>query len=221
MQKGFTQTLLILIIALFIFIALGIYWFNFKDSSYNSSDKLVPPLPPTQEQMKQNQQYKNETLGFEFTVPDGYYVFEENEEQFHKRSNGEMRKNFNSTLYYPPAQFITSLYLIDEEKDFDKSPLSIWVFENPENLDAAGFYKKYWYYPFIWGDFTSAKEKIAPENMELIGGKEGMSGVVNYREGKPKFIYLPLEDKDLMLQIQFPTQNNEEGKHILESLKFE
>jgi hypothetical protein len=98
--------------------------------------------------------------------------------------------------------------------------MTVWVFKNPDNLDAVKFFEKYWYYPFVWGDFTSIRNEIAPKDIELIGGKEGQFGIVGYRDGKPKMIYLPLKEKNLMAQIQFPG-DNVEAKEILRSFKFE
>jgi hypothetical protein len=110
--------------------------------------------------------------------------------------------------------------LSESEKNPDKAELSVWVFKNPDNLNAQKFYEKYWYFPFVWGDFTQRKNEIAPGDIELIGEKEGNFGIIGYREGKPEIVYLPLKDKNLMMQIQFPSENVK-AREILKSFKFE
>lgn len=216
MQKGFAPILLVIIFAA-ILTSAGVYWSSFKKASeVVIQEKMVSPTPPNETN------YENAQLGFKLVLPGGFLVKEESEKDYFKRSNGDVRKNFTYYIQYLPPDFINSFYVLENGEDnLDKAKLAIVVFKNPDNLDAQKFYNKYWYYPFVWGDFTAGKNKIAPENIEQIGGKEGKYGIVDYREGKPKFIYLPLESKDLMFQIQLPSQGNEAGQKILESLKFE
>lgn len=158
--------------------------------------------------------YENPDLDLRFKYPVEYEVKEETEAQFHKRSNGDMRKNFNSTLFYPPAEFITSLYVAKPGEDLKDAGLSIWVFENPDNLTPQAFYKKYWYYPFIWGDFTYAKEKIAPSEDFKLGEATASSSIVEYQTGSPRFAYLSRGGKMFL----FKTNGNDE---ILKSIIFE
>lgn len=222
MQKGFAQLVLILIFAATILSATGVYFLYFNNQSPKTvQDKIVPPTSKEEEQMKQKSTFKNEALGFEFTIPPGFLVKEESEKEYFKRESGDIRKNFTYYIQYLPPEFVNSFYILEEGEDnLDRAKLTVLVFRNPDKLDAQKFYNKYWYYPFVWGDFTQAKNKIAPESIELVGGKEGKSGLVDYREGKPKFIYLPWGDKSLMLQIQMPSEDNEVAKKVLESLKF-
>ncbi len=167
------------------------------------------------------QTVSNDLLSLKFDLPKGYSLVKESEEEYFKRANGDIRKNFNGYIFYPPAEFADSFYILPEsEKNPDKAELSVWVFKNPDNLNAQKFYEKYWYYPFVWGDFTQRKNEIAPGDIELIGGKEGNFGIIGYREGKPEIVYLPLKDKNLMMQIQFPSENVK-AREILKSFKFE
>lgn len=210
MQKGSAPILIL--IALVVILGAGtFYWLNFKNQSI--PDKLAPPTPPVKQQMEQANKYKNNNLGLELNIPSDLVVTEETEEQFHKRSNGDMRKNFKSTLFYEPAEFVTSLYVTKPDQDLKEAPLSVWVFENPDNLTAAGFYKKYWYYPFIWGDFTSAKEKIAPNIEFMIGESTASSSVAAYQQNSPKYTYLPRGDKMFLFK-------ETDGSDILKSLVF-
>jgi hypothetical protein len=213
MQKGFTQLLLIAIFAIAILSAIGVYFFIFKNQpSENIQKKMVPPTPPTQEEVKRSI-YNNDTLGFMFIIPEGAFIKEETEAEFHKRSNGEMRKNFAYYIKYPPAEFVNSLYVLNKDNDYENAPLSLWIFENPDNLDAAAFYKRYWYYPFIWGDYTSAKEKIAPTLNFEISEATGSLGMAAFKPNSPKFIYLPKNGKMYL----FKTVGN---SNTLDSFKF-
>lgn len=218
MQKGFAQLLLLAIFAIALLAAGGVYFFIFKPQS--SEQTLFPvnypmdaSVKPKGEEVKQSKTYRNQLLGFEFTVPDGYLVKEETEEEFHKRSNGEMRQNFNYYVKYEPAEFVTSLYVLNKDNDYENAPLSLWVFENPDNLNAAAFYKRYWYYPFIWGDYTFAREKIAPTLDFKIAEATGSLGIAAFKPNSPKFIYLPREGKMYL----FKAVGN---ANILDSFKF-
>lgn len=220
MQKGFANFLLMVILVSAILSVLGVYWISSKNQpSVPIQDKKM--LSPASNKL-QNTAYKNSEMGLEFSLPPGYSAKEESEKEYFKRVYGDTRKNFTYYVQYPPPEFVNSFYVLKNgEGNWDKANLIISIFKNPENLDAAKFYKDYWYYPFVWGDFSAEKNKIAPVNVELIAGREGKSGVVDYRESKPKFIYLPRGDRGLMLQIQLPSENNETGKKILDSFKFE
>lgn len=219
MQKG--SSLPLMLVGLFTILVPILYYYNFYSDSETVTQvktKSIPSSTPA----KSSRIIPNDLLGLEFEIPDGYNLKKETEQEYFKRANGDIRKNFTYYVQYSPAQMAESFYIIsDSENNLDKASLSVWIFKNPDNLNPEKFYGKFWYYPFVWGDFTDAKNKIAPESGELIGGKEGKSGTVDYREGKPKFIYLPLNEKNLMLQIQIPTEGNQTGKEILESFKFE
>jgi hypothetical protein len=218
MQKGFAHLLLIAIILAAIVAAASTYFFIFKnpqsdkDILISPNDRMVPPIALTEEAMRKNQTYRNQSLGFEFVVPKDYFVKEETEAEFHKRSNGEMRKNFTYYIKYPPAEFNTSLYVLNKENDYENAPLSLWVFENPDNLNPEEFYKEYWYYPFIWGDYSSAKEKIAPTEVFRIAEASGSSGIATFKTNSPRFIYLPKNGKMYLFKVI--------DSKILDSFKF-
>lgn len=218
MQRGSVLPLLLIIVVALLSLV-GVFFYSQATVSKQISLQTVrvSPLPsPT------SRSISNEALGLNFEIPLKYSLKKETEKEYFKRAFGDIRKNFTGYILYPPAEFTEAFYIIaDGETNLDKSTLTVWAFKNPDDLTPEGFYKKYWYYPFIWGEFSGGKEKIAPVEIELIGGKEGKSGVVDFRDGKPKFIYLPLWDKKLMLQIQFPTEDNLTAKKILESFKFE
>lgn len=221
MQRGSVLPLL-LVTGLVLAIGAGVFFIQFSRTSTVSeaakpfSPRAIPSVSP------QSLAAADDILGLKFEVPPGFKLVRETEEEYFKRAFGNIRKNFNTFILYPPAEFSKAFYVLTgAENNLDKAILTVWVFQNPENLSPKAFYDKYWYYPFVWGDFTSARNNIAPESIEIIGGKEGEYGIVDYREGRPKYIYLPLGDKDLMMQIQLPTENNLTGQEILKSFRFE
>lgn len=218
MQRGAVLPLILVIILLVLLGGAGVYYYQAKPSNLSND---APPGAVYQKPSPISEMVSIESLGLKFELPIGYKVVKETEEEYFKRANGQIRKNFNYYVLYSPAEFAEAFYVMPEsEKNLDKAVLTVWVFQNPEDLDPEKFYEKYWYYPFVWGDFTARKNGIAPKDIELIGGKEGKFGVVDYRDEKPKFIYLPLRSKNLMMQIQFPSEN-EIGKKILKTFRFE
>lgn len=217
MQRGSVLPL-VLISVLAISLA-GVLYF-LKPWGSNSSKPSLPIVKPSPSPYKQ--EITDDLLGLKFEIPQKFSLKKETEEEYFKRAFGNTRKNFSSYVLYPPAKFTEAFYIVPvSENNLDNALLTVWVFQNPDNLDANAFYAKYWYYPFVWGDFTGRKNQIAPESVELIVGKEGSYGVVDYREGKPKFIYLPLRDKSLMLQIHLKSEGNLIGQEILQSFRFE
>ena len=226
MQKGSAPILIVLLVVIS---SLGIfgYWYISSTQTPDTQDELIPPTRQSMPAIAPSTEpsptiYTDPSLGFKTKIPQGFNVREETEEEYFKRANGQIRDNFTSYVQYPPPMFTKSLYVIKEsDKDLGNAVLSIVVYENPENLSPEKFYNKYWYYPFIWGEFGGDKSLISPKEIEKVGGTEAGSAVVNFRESKPKFIYLPLEDKKQMLQIHLPSENNQPGEDILKSLVFE
>ena len=219
MQKGFAPLVVLMVILVSILAGGAVYFlfYSSKSSSVeNTVDKVTTPVEDSTSSaiLKEDPNIYTDNEGnFSLTTDPRLEAVEETEDQFEKRVNGNMRKNFTSYIQYAPAQFVNAFYLLGEDKNYDQAPLSVWVFENPAGLDPQGFYKKYWYYPFVWGDFTSAKNKIAPETEEIIDGKIGYSGVVNYRPANPKFIYLQYKEKMYLFRLVGDTD-------ILKGFKF-
>lgn len=203
MQRGFAHLLLILAI-LFVLLMVGLYMFQSGNTS-ELSQQLPPPIQvkfsPTPIPTPPAQVYTDESGQFSFTVPDGFTVKQETEEEFHQRANGNIRKNFTGYIQYAPPEFVSSLYVLGDDQNYEEARLSIWISDNPNNLDAEAFYKKYWYYPYLWGDFTSAKNKTAPVTEETIDGVKAYFGVVDYRPKSPKFIYLNKDGKMYLFRV--------------------
>lgn len=222
MQRGSVLPLLLVVILFALLAFAGYYYFA---SSSPSPAPSITPLntvikpSPTPEAL---QTVSSEILGLKFELPKGFKLIKESEVEYFKRANGDIRKNFTYYIQYQPAEFAEAFYVLPEsENNPDKAVLSAWVFKNPDNFDPRKFYDEYWYYPFVWGEFSSDRNKITPTAVELIGGREAGAAIVDYRPGKPKFFYLPFESKNLMLQIQIPTEGDQVGRKILETFKFE
>ena len=106
--------------------------------------------------------------------------------------------------------------VLGKDGNFDTNPLTVWVFDNPQDLSIDAWYKNYWYYPFVWGDFTyTGKFELAPKKEATISGQIAKSGVIDYQPGKPKFVYLSRDKKMYLFRII-----GESGDKILQSFKF-
>lgn len=224
MQKG---SALIPLSLFFTVIILAVFsgWYYANNRTPNPPSNSTPTQPVITSENKEPSPeiYENPESRFKFKFPKGYKVIEETEEEYFKRANGDTRKNFTYYVQYPPAEFLGSAYVLKtDESDLDNAVLSVLAFKNPDNLTALDFYNRYWYYPFVWGEFSSSeKAKVAPKSVEIISGKEASSAVVHYRDADPKFIYLPIPGEGLIYQLRLPTENNEDGETILKSLIFE
>jgi hypothetical protein len=142
------------------------------------------------------QKYVSESLGFEIIAGAEYILKEDSEREFSIRGtegnikNGDYRRNFANTVGYPPAVVLGAVVVLDKTPNYDLAPLSIWVFDNPQNLTIDKWYENYWYYPFVWGDFSDAgRAKIAPSEDPTLQNFGAMSAVVEYQPNSPKFIY--------------------------------
>lgn len=159
--------------------------------------------------------YTNQQLGFEFKHPSELSVKEDSEEEFNKRGNGDFRKNFKGYVQYEPGKLLGAVVVLDKDGNFDTNPFTVWVFDNSDDLSIDEWYKSYWYYPFVWGDFTYiGKTVLAPKDEATVSGKVGKSGIIDYSAGKPKFVYLSLDKKMYLFRII-----GNSGEQILASLK--
>lgn len=207
MQKG---SVLPIILGILIIggVVSGYLYFNFNQST--PSPKIKPV-----EQKDTVKTYSNEKLGFGFQYDKDLKVQEDSEEEFNERGNGNFRKNFTYYVTYTPAEVLGVVVVLDETNSFDTNPLTIWVFENLDNLTVEKWYKDYWYYPFVWGDYTERRNNVAPINEATISGQIAKYGVVNYQPSQPKFIYLSKDKKMFLFRII-----REKGDQIISTFKF-
>lgn len=207
MQKGFAHLFVIIAISLIGGLIVGGFYL------------FVPPEQTTEQTAGPNKQpeFSDQGLGFSFSYPKEYKVIKDTEEAFFERSKGNFRKNFANYIGYEPSKFLGALSLLDDKNSFEQSPFTIWVFENPESLSIDKWFEKYWYYPFVWGDFTERKKAVAPVKEVMVGGLTGKFGVVDYRPEKPKFVYLNIEGKIYLIKTPF---DYKVGEEILKSFKF-
>lgn len=203
MQKG-SAPILFLLAGLIILS--GVFYLN-------KSTLPVDQISPQSENKYST--YTNQQLGFEFKYPNELIIKEDSESEFNKRGNGDFRKNFTNYIQYEPAKVLGAAVVLEKEESFDTNPLTVWVFDNENNLTIDEWYKKYWYYPFVWGDFTTRKESVAPIKEATISGKVGQSGVVDFKAGKPRFIYLSKDQKMYLFGVI-----GSSGDQILQTFKF-
>lgn len=189
MQKGTVLPLLLIVLSLMG----GIFgYFYFKSLNYRQ-----PPVTPSVSSKSKQYTYTNKQLGFEFKYSDkALTVEQDSEEEFFKRGGGNFRKNFLGYVGYEPGKFLGAVLVLDKTNSFDQNPLTVWVFDNPNDLDIDNWYKNYWYYPFVWGDFTyTGKSTLAPKEDATVSGQLGKFGIIDYQPGKPKFIYLSKDER--------------------------
>ena len=208
MQKGSAQLFLILI-GLVVILGGGYYYFN--------STKLQVLAPSIVSINNKQETYTNQDLGFEFKYNSkDLNPNKDNEEELNRRGNGNFRKNFKGYVGYEPGKFTGAVVVLDKSGSYDQNPFTIWVFDNPDNLTIDQWYKNYWYYPFVWGDFTyTGKTLLAPHDEATISGQMAKSGVIDYQPGKPKFIYLAKDKKIYLFRII-----GEIGDKLLATFKF-
>lgn len=208
MQKGFSAIILLLpLLAVVVLIVFFAYFSAGKNK--NTASQVVSPVSKSSIEESSNQLpftakakdevgavYTSDSLNFKFTYSKGFLVQEDTEEKFNERGLTNFRKNFTNFVQYPPAEFKGAVVVLDTSNSYEKNSFTVWVFDNPNNVSIDGWYQKYWYYPFIWGDFTyEGKSELSPQKEGTISGQPVKSGVIGYQEGKPKFIYLSKDGK--------------------------
>lgn len=219
-DSGFGLIQLVLIFASLIFIVgLGIFLMQ-KTSTKTGNNPIQSPVSFLNNAPdKTEDTYTSNILGIEFKYPLSLSVKEDSEEEFNKRGNGDFRKNFSGYVEYQPGKFSAAVVVLNKDNSYDMSPLTLWIFDNPDNLTIDAWYKKYWYYPFVWGDFTQkGKVELAPKLESTISGQLSKSGVIDYQPGKPKFIFISKDNKIYLFRLI--DDNDKNGEKILSSFKF-
>lgn len=212
MQKGSAQLLLIIVTILGVILGVYLYQNSKGPAGLETSKPSITKQP-------QSNSYLNQTLGFTFKYPNSVNVKIDTEEDFNKRGNGNYRKNFSGYVQYEPGKFLGAVMVLDKSNSYDTNPLTIWVFDNPNNLSVEKWYDKYWYYPFVWGDFTyTGKIELAPKVEATISGQLAKSGTIDYQPGKPKFIYVSKDKK--MYLFRLIEDKDQTSDKVLSAFKF-
>ncbi|OGE32982.1 hypothetical protein A3C59_02705 [Candidatus Daviesbacteria bacterium RIFCSPHIGHO2_02_FULL_36_13] len=214
MQKGFAH-LGLLLIGIIIILGGGYLYLNQSSGIKNVTTPIVTIISSVHT-------YSNNSLGFEFQYSKDLKVLEDSEEEFNQRVAGgtvkavaDLRKNFKGYVFYEPGKFLGAAVVLEKEENYDASPFTVWVFDNPDNLSIGSWDKKYWYYPFVWGDFTQRRNAVAPVTEATISGQLAKFGIVDYQPGKPKFVYISKSGKMYMLRVI-----GDEGEKVLQTFKF-
>lgn len=184
-MRGFSTPILLILLLI---ILAGFFIINHPRNSQIISPEL--------QIIQTERTYSNQALGFEFKYDKDLVVREDTEEDFNRRGNGNYRKNFKGYVGYDPGKFVVAIVVLAKDEAYDINPFTVWIFDNPDNLSIDAWYKNYWYYPFIWGDFTyTGKIEQAPKIEATISGQLGKSGIIDYSPGKPKFVYVSRNGK--------------------------
>lgn len=211
MEKGSAHLLTVFVI-LFILILSGIYLFH----PGSKKDKSLPVPLLTIAKTEKLQEYSNKDLNIVFKYSNGLTVKQDSEEEFNKRGNGDFRKNFKEYVTYEPGKFLGGVVALDKSGNYDTNPFSLWVYDNPQGLTIDQWHHNYWYYPFVWGDFTAeGKFDLAPKTEATISGQPAKFAIIDYQPGKPKFVYLAKDKKMYLFRII-----GESGDKILQSFQF-
>jgi len=220
MQKGFAHLVLLLFI-LFASLSFLTYWFINKPGDFNSElNPVGSSVTSPKSSKKTRSTYENKILGFKFDYSNDLTAKEDSEEAFNKRGNGDFRKNFTGYVQYSPGKFLGAVVVLDSSANFGSSPFTLWVFDNPDNLSETAWYDKYWYFPFVWGDFSSdTKSKVAPKMDATISSQLAKSAVLTDQKNKYKFIYLNSKGKMFMFRLFADLPNSSIGDQILSSFK--
>lgn len=225
MQKGFLSLLILVLVFIAAFAGFT-YWFL----RAHEKAQFIPPVLNWSAAKQENdaspsasvskkQTFTDQELGILIKVPSSNLkVVDESEEEFHKRVNGNFRENFTATTGYEPAKFVASYAVADNRNLFDNSPFSLWVFENPDDLTVEKWFDFYWYYPFVWGDFSDRRLEVAPNDDTTVDGVPAKYGVVNYQSGSPKYIYVQYLNKMYLFKVL--DHSGGTGEQILNSFKF-
>ncbi|OGE31840.1 hypothetical protein A2631_01795 [Candidatus Daviesbacteria bacterium RIFCSPHIGHO2_01_FULL_44_29] len=146
------------------------------------------------------QTYNSDQMGISFDYDPAYQVTEDTEQAYSIRGNGDFRKNFTGYVRYEPPMFVAAVALTNKGS-IDDAPLTIWEFDNPENISIDNWYKKYWYYPFMWGEFSSdRKSEVEPKLEASVSGHLTAGNVVSYQDKSPVYTYISAENKMYLIR---------------------
>lgn len=235
-SKGFAHIFALVGVLVVILVVGEVYYFGYvKSVKIPKTEQSVPVIsnkgPEKQEpegngllqspkitsaKQPESNDYLNSELGFGFKFAKDLNVKADSEEEFNKRGNGDFRKNFKGYVGYEPGKVLGIVAVLDQTNSFDNNPLTLWVFENPDNLTTEDWFTKYWYYPFLWGvfDYTS-KGHITPDTEATISGILTKYKIVSYQPGSPKYFYLVNNGKMYLFRII-----GELGNQILSTFRF-
>ncbi|MBI4038235.1 hypothetical protein HY387_01120 [Candidatus Daviesbacteria bacterium] len=179
--------------------------------------------PATSFTSQKSQLYTNKEVGMTLEIPTGFTIFEESEADYYQKSKANFRKNFTGYVGFAPPQVIKTFYLKGHTDNlaslYDSSHFSLWVFENADNLTIGEWYKNFWYYPFVWGEFTEPMKGSHGPNLEAtIAGQLAKYNIISYQPGKPKFYYLATKNRMFLFRI-LDSQEKDIGFKVLSSFK--
>ncbi|MBI2595242.1 hypothetical protein HYW46_00715 [Candidatus Daviesbacteria bacterium] len=185
------------------------------------SKTFLNPKPSEAIQKTEEKTYTSKSSDFELKYSSPLEAMEDKESEFNKRGNGDFRKNFSGYIGYEPGKVLEAMVVLGRDKSFENAPFTVWVFENLDGLDEQGWYKRYWYYPFLWGDFDVATNvHVFPKDEATISGRVSKSAVVYYQPGKPRLMLLSKDGKMYLFKVFTDSAAKTDGEKILADFKF-
>ena len=172
----------------------------------------------------QFKEYTDTDEGFQFQYPDtGVSVLADDQGSYNARNGGDdYVKNFSQTYGYNPPNLVKGLIVMPNSiTDANLAPITLWIFDNPDNLSPSGWYDNYWYFPFVWGEYEPKKSQEGPDNEASVSGQPAYYRDLNYGSQTPRFVYLQRSGKMFLFRIATPSSGQEDlGTQILNSFKF-
>lgn len=208
-QKGSVLPVIVIVFAVSVCVLVS-YTYLDQNSQKSSPILQIPKIT------LQTKVYENKDLNFRFEYPVSFEVIPDGEENYFKETGADHRKNFTGYVGYKPPEFITGIAL----KKASGTLLTLWVFDNPNNISIESWFDKYWYYPFLWGIFNYPdKNPLKPTVEATISGQLAKSVVVSYQPGKPEYTYVENGGKMFMFRV-IKGGNEKVISQVLSSFKF-
>ena len=183
------------------------------------------------------QEYLNETKQWQrfidsrngFTLkypPDSYTVESDNEEQYSKQDNTDIKKNFSDLMGYSSPKVLT-VYTVRTKFNLPpyhtkRAVVSVWVFANNDNLSLQTWYERYSYYPLAYGKVAKGyKDPWTSEDI-MLNGFEGRGDP--YAEGtmfKSGFLLFSRDEKVILIMAEELNTTDSPGRKIVSTFKFQ
>ncbi len=196
-QRGLIHLLLLVLIGAILIDVFVYYRTNYLSTitNYNSNTAAVKPIA--------KKIYSDNDIGFSVEYPtSGYTFIKDSEASYFKRNGSDFRTNFINTWGYNPPDLKLGIVLkANNSEDLNNSSFTLWVFDNPKNLSVREWYKNYWYYPFVWGEYEPTKSQEGPDQESSVSGQIANYKLIGFQPGTPKLIYLPYKGKIFLFRI--------------------
>jgi hypothetical protein len=186
---------------------------------------------PLSEEEKQNlissipdewKTYTNQSPNFSFKYPPNYQIKAETDVDFESPNHPQSSKWFEQLQGYQPQLPIAVVTITTPKNSADNEtesdPITIYIFNNPETLDADQWFEKYNYYPFYFG--SGKEESENPKFPFKLGSLQVSYGkfpsINNYVYALP----VPVNQHMLILSISSEPGSETTSYQILSTFQF-